>query len=86
MTKEEFIEKIKELGFKNVEMVIEPYDRDNVYFKEYNDKLKLTCKCYYNTGSLYFDKENRNYMYSLDKAYEFIYFLIKKIENGFNNN
>ena len=85
MTKEEFIEKIKELGFKNVEMEIDAGDTDNVYFKEYNDNLKITCRCFFSSVMLCFDADNRPLFFTADKAYSFVLFLIKKIENGLNN-
>ena len=46
MTKEEFIEKIKELGFKNVELKVDE-DDDEVFIKHYNDSLKIRCKIWY---------------------------------------
>ena len=85
MTKEEFIEKIKELGFKNFEMVIEQNDNEFL-FKPYNDKLKIYCKIFYNSVTLSFLADERVIMnLTTDVTYEFALFLIKKIENGFKN-
>lgn len=84
MTKEEFVEEIKELGFKNVEMVIGKSDNE-LFFKNYNDNLQIKCRTWFNDVSLYFCADDREYMTATGVTYEFALFLIKKIENGFNN-
>lgn len=85
MTKEEFIEKIKELGFKKVEIVIKESDNE-LFFQNYNDNLQIKCRTWINDVSLYFCANNIEYMTATGVTYEFALFLIKKIENGFNNN
>lgn len=85
MTKEEFIEKIKELGFKNVEMVTRESDNE-LFLKHYNDNLHMSCQLWYSDVSLYLlAEEGRQFMTATGLTYEFALFLIKKIENGFNN-
>ena len=84
MTKEEFIEKIKELGFKNVEMVIGKSDNE-LFFKNYNDQLKIKCNVWYDDASLHFFADDEKIMTASCVTYDFALFLIKKIENGFNN-
>ena len=85
MTKEEFIKKIKELGFKNVELKVDE-DDDEVFIKHYNDSLKIRCKIWYSGNvTLYFSAAEKELAIVCSVGKDFALFLIKKIENGFNN-